>query len=330
MAAGSDWLRINGSPATEIAAHTPVTWSTEADGGCTSASFALALSRRSQHRDLRPGVLVQAMRGPVPVWTGLMMEPDRSTWECHAVGLSASLREMLALNAAGGSTRDVGAAVTQAIARGWKGSNPEKVAGLAAGDADGNPITVGALLDDFADQTGQRWGVDGRGRLYLRPDPVAPRWLAAPDSAIFVPTSENTPRRLAGRFDAGGGSFLTAFAGHGFPEEAVDLTDRGPMTLLGAQAILNGMLIRNGQHGWANSVTLHRRQITTTGGTPAHLATVRGGQMIQAHGVAYVDSSRTPWVSVVLGKTTYTADSDQITVEPVNTAPRTALDVWAS
>lgn len=325
----STWVRIDGFPATEIAAHTAPTWEMGADGGCLAASFAFALSRRAQHQALRPGAYVQILCGPVPVWTGILTEPDRSTWEVHAVGMGAALRDYLALDSGGASTRNLGDAITQAAVRGWPGSNAASVVGPVAGDPDGNPISVGALLDDYAEQTGQRWGADGRGVLYMRPDPTGVTLITAPGSAVFSPTSEAAPRRLAGRyFD--GTSNQTAIVGAGAPEADVDLTDRGTLTLTAAEAILSGQLARSGATGWAGSVTLHQDQLMTQGGQPVNLAANQTGHLIRCHGMADNTVASAPWMELVIGKTTYTADEEVITIEPVNAVPRTLSSVIAA
>lgn len=325
----SFWLRIDGMPATEIAAHTAPTYETLADGGCGEASFAFAMSARSQHHALRAGARVEILAGPLPVYTGLLTEPDRTTWECHAFGLSAGLRKRIAMDGDGVTTRNLGTAISAAIARGWPGTNPAPVSGTAAGDAEGNPVKVGSLLDDYAEQTGQRWGVDGLGRLYMSPDPVTPRWLFTPDAAAFGVTDEDVATFLAGKyFD--GTVVATAFAGSGENEETVDLTDRGTLTLSAAQAILAGMMVRSGGTKWTNGVTLSREQVTTAGGTPGALAAIRAGHMVRAHGLSYGNVAYTPWLDVTIGKTRYTTGDDVIYIEPVNTAPRNFTDVQAA
>ena len=316
------WLRVGGVPATEIAAHTPPTWEMLADGGCGSASWRFALSLRSQHQALAVRSKVEIMYGPMPVWTGLLTEPDRTTWECHAYGLSSALRGYLALDGSGNSTRNLATAITQAIARGWPGTNPRGIAGTAAGDATANPVTVGQLLDDYALQTGQRWGVDGRGALYMRPDPVTPTLMTSPGAAAFAPTDEDAPRRLAGRYWSGTG-YATAFAGSGAPEESRDLVDQyGTLSAPAAEAILAGELTRQGSTGWVNAVTLQREQFMTIGGNPANLVGDHSQKMIRAHGLMSTALGVSLGQDVVIGKTTYTAGEKNITIEPVNKAPR--------
>lgn len=151
------WLRLDGwIPATEVAAHTPPTWETHADGGIGEISWAFSLTPRSQHQALRKGALVEVMCGPMPVATGLMTEPDRSSWQCHAFGLSSSLGRIAALDNLGNATRDLSVAVAQAIVDGSPVRNPAPVSGTAAGDSTGNPSTIGSILTDYAEQTGQR------------------------------------------------------------------------------------------------------------------------------------------------------------------------------
>ncbi|WP_294567624.1 hypothetical protein [uncultured Arthrobacter sp.] len=327
----SIWLRIGSYPATEIAAHTPPTWETWADGGSGSCSWAFSLTMRSQHQALQTGAVVEVMCGPMPVWSGILSEPDRTTWECTAYGLASAARQYLALDGVGNNTRDMGTAITTAQAAGWQGLNSVSVSGPVAGDATGNPISAGQLLDEYAEQTGQRWGVDGQRQLYMTPGPSGPMWLASPDASAFGSTDEDRAGTLKGRYlDSGTNLYATATSGSGAPQVAVDLSERGKMTLTAAQSILAGMLTRDhAQRAWTNGVTLTRDQIQTLGGSPAALIDVRAGQMMRSFGLAYTGGSALH-LDTVIGKTRYTAGDDTIYVEPVNTAPRSFVDVIAA
>lgn len=324
------WLRVGGYPATEIAPHTPPTWETWADGGSGSATWAFALSPRSQHQALREDALVEVMCGPYPVFSGLLTEPDRTTWECTAYGLASAANDYLALDGGGNITRTLETAIATAIGAGWPAVNSAPVTGVAAGDVDGNPISVGQLLREYAEQTGKRWGVDHARRLYMQADPTEPKWLAAPDAAAFGTTDEGRAGMLKGRYlDSTSGLFATASAGTGKPQIAVDLTARGEMSLASAQSILSGKLTR--QHSgpqWTNGVTLTSEQLQTRGGTPAFLPAVRAGQMMRSLGMSYAHQVLT--LDTVIGKTRYTAGDDAIYVEPINTAPRNFVDVTAA
>lgn len=321
----SSWLRIDGVPATEIAAHTAPEYETQADGGCTSASFAFALTRRSQHHALRRGALVEIMRGPLPIWSGLLSEPDRTTWECHAEGISASLNDYLALELATGAvTRNLGQAIEYAQSIGCKMVAPDLLVGGfdATGDLPGSPETLAELLGDYAVQVGKRWGVNGQRVLYLRADPIAPTLMAAPGTALFGQTSEATPSRLAGRY-FNGTTYETAFAGNEAPEQEVgdELIDRGVLTEAEAESILAGMLKRKAGGGWTNGVTLHRDQLTTMGGQAANLGAIAAGASLRAQGLAYGDAPSGLRLDVVIGRTRYTVGTDSIYLEPVNASP---------
>jgi hypothetical protein len=325
----SFWLRIGGVPATEIAAHTKPTWENLADGGTGAVTFALALSFRSQHPALRVRSLVEVMYGLMPVAAGLLTEPDRTTWACRAYGLSASLRNYLALDSAGNVTRDVADAVGQASVRGCLVTNPANLGGVATGDADTQPISVGTLLDQRAVELGQRWGVNGMRRLFLRPDPTEPTLMTAPGVAAFAPTDENAPGRLVGVYYDGTG-YPTATVGTSEPEASRDLTARGTLTLAEAQAILQGELDLLGATGWVNSVTLDREQFMGIGGNPANMAANHAGKMIRAHGIMSNALGVSFSQDVVIGKTTYTAGAKTITIEPVNKAPRDVAGIIAA
>lgn len=325
----SCWVRVGGVDGYSIGAHTAPTWETLADGGCGVASVSFTTPTRAPHNMLRQGVVFEILYGVSPIYTGVTTEFDRQSGTLHAKGLGLDLYDVLALTPAGEVTRDLGVAINQAIAAArWLGSNPLGVTGVVEGDST-EPTSIGALLDDYCQQTGQWWGADRYGRVYLQAKPTEPSWIVSPDSAVFGETNEDAPTFLAGRYDDGTGTNKTAFAGVPGKESSTDLTDRGVLTEAQAQGILEGMLARRGSVAWVNSAELTSGQITTIGGTPAFLPVVRAGQLMRSFGVGYVGFGSLA-LDTMIGKTTYTAGSPTIQVEPVNTAPRTAVDVWAA
>lgn len=323
------WLRIGGMAASEIAVHTPPLMETWADGGSAELSWEFNLTPRSPNRVLRPGVLVELMCGPLPAWSGIMGDPDRTTWQCTAFGLAADARRYLALSG-GAATRDTAAAIANARALGWQGLNFSGISGVAAGDTTGNPTSLGQLLDDRASEVGQRWGVDGMRRIFMRPDPTEPMWSVSPGAAAFGTTNEDSATFLAGRYlDSSTGIYQTVYVGSGAPQADVDLSERGSMTGTQATTILQQMLdTSRSRTAWTNGVELTRDQIQTMGGTPAFLPAVRGGQLTRAFGLPY--SAGVLSLDTVIGKTRHQIGSNTIYVEPVNTAPRTLTDVIAA
>lgn len=326
-------LWVGGYPATEIAPHTPPTWETLADGGTGEISWRFTLTPRSQHPALRPGSMVEVKVGGMNVARGPMGDPDRNDWSCVARGVQND--RYLALDASGFVTRNLGLAFEQAIARGLRVANPiGHGAGYTVPGDSTEPQTVWSLLTEAA--VGQRTGVDPSGNLYVRSDPTTPWWHAAPDSAIFGTTDEETITHLLGIYFDGTNNvpiFHPALVDE-MPhraEEPVDLTGRGTLAPTEAEDILAGALNLTSKIGFTNGVTLTSAQITTIGGTSAFLPNIRAGVMMRAHGLISARASvQTPVLDFVIGKTRYTAGDDTIYLEPVNTAPRTLADVIAA
>ncbi len=328
------WVRLNGTtPATEIAAHTPPTWETWADGGNGGSSFVLNLSAKRDSHLLKPGTLMEILYGCYRVWLGRVEDFDRTTATVTGRGIQTDALTIPALDGTGAATRNLTTALTTAAAVpwSWRFLNFGLGSYTATGDS-GEPLMMGQLLDLIAEQTGKRWGQLPNSGLYLRSDPTVPTWLTSPDSSVFGHTDEGRATHLVGRYNTGAG-YATTTRGTGSPARAelVDLTDRGTLTLAQANAILDAALAARGpsRYGLVNGTTLSREQVTTIGGTPAALESVRAGSMVRAHGIAYSGMSTTA-PNMVIGKTRYTAGETTIYLEPVDIAPRTLRDVIAA
>lgn len=320
------WVSVNGYPLTEIAAHGSPQWETVADGGCGEMSVDLYTPRGYEHPALKRQAIVKVYLGLLPVYTGFLVDFS-AEGQLVARGLSA--RQYYAFDSLGNVTRDVGAAIVQAQNRGWQITNPELVAGVSAGDTS-QPITVASLLDEWAQETGSRWGVDGRARLYVRPDPPAPMWHIAANVVTLGTTSEGGATRLVGRYLEGGIYKTVARGVFGGDEEPVDLTGRGEITTAQATAILDTALAATATRpGWLGGTTISRSQITNGSGRPAPLGQVLAGQKVRIHGAASVTAGSL-WIDETIGKTRYVAGENSIYLEPVNAAPRTLTDVIAA
>lgn len=332
------WIRLGGVlPATAIAPHTAPTWETLANGGIGEVSFELALSSKAQHPLLSTGVKVEVMLGATPLATAEMTEPDRTTWEVKAYGLASAARRVAALDTSGNVSRDVGMVLINVTSNGWWDAKfPDEViagGGLVSGDSS-EPMMVADLLDAYCTQTGQRWGVDGSGRIYFRTDPTAPTYYIAPEAAAFGVTDEDRATQLILRYQTAGGAYATTMYPTVAPavviHELVDLTDRGALTEAEVHTIAAGaMKLGKSRARWTNGVTLTREQVTA-GGFPAALPLVTAGTMARATGLPAAYLTQAPWLDVVIGKTRYTAGDTSIYLEPVNTAPRTFADVIAA
>lgn len=313
-------------PATEIAAHGAPSWETLADGGCGEMSADFYTTRGFEHPALRRQALVRVFLGLMPVYTGFLVDFSA---EGQLVARGLADRKFYALDGSGNPTRDIAVAVAQAQARGWQVTNPDGVAGVPAGDLS-QPATVGSLLADWAQETGSRWGVDGRGCLYLRPDATSAQWHIAPSLVALGTTSEGVASRLFGRYLEGGIYKMVARGTPGGDEELVDLTDRGEITTAQATAILDTALTATATRpGWLGGTEVSSDQLTNGSGQSAPLCDVRAGQRVRDHGAASVTTGAM-WIDETIGKTRYTAGEDVIYLEPVNTAPRNLVDVIAA
>ena len=326
------WVRLGGQRLADVGTYSPPTWETLADGGCGMAELTVTTSRTAPHHLLRTGTILEIVAGAMGVYKGEVTEYDPDTGGLHAAGLSTSLYRRLALDNLGQPTRNPAVAIWQAAVRGWQGTDPHGVTVNTdiPGTADGHPTSVGELLDDWAEAAQVRWGVDGLGQLYAHPiEPAEPKWLASPGVAAFGATDEGSPTMLAGAYVDSLGALRTAFAGSSGIEEHVDLTGRGVLNQAQAEAVLAGLLALRGGRGWVNSVSLTPDEITNSGGAPAYLPGVVAGDTLRTFGVGYVTAGSMT-LDAVIGKTVHTAGSRLITLEPVNTAPRSFADVLAA
>lgn len=326
------WVRLGGAmPATEIAEHTPPTWETLADGGIGEVSLTFALDSQVVHPLLATGTLVEVFYGAEAVATAQVTEYDRNTGALAGYGLSAHANKLLALSGTGAPTRDLFQAITTAQAWGWPAQNPNLAGGLASGAADA-PVFLGELFTQRAAEHGFRWGVDGRGDIYLRADPGIPTYMIMPGAAAFGTTDEGAASHLVGTYrDVTSDTLQTLIwppSGTPRAHEVVDLSESGPMSVTEAGRILGGLLSLDSVTGWTNGVELGPEQITLNG-VPADLALVTAGQMARATGFS-ADLADAPWLDVVIGKTRYTAGADVIYLEPTNKAPRTFVEVQSA
>lgn len=328
------WIRLGGTtPATEIAAHTPPTWETWADGGNGSSSFNLARSAKHEPHLTRPGTLMEIMLGCARVWYGRIEDYDPNEGSVVGRGIHTDMLTVPATDSLGAAIRTASTAVTTALAAPWnlRITDPNAVLttmGTAVGD-DTSLLTITALLDRCAEQAGRRWGQDNRGALYFRKDSdIIASWLLAPGVARFGDTTEGRASHLVGSYTAVGGAAATAVSFDSdatvIRAEMVDLTGRGEMTSAQATAILDAaMTTSKATRAWVNGITVSREQLMTIGGTPSALAGVRAGSRLNIVELG-------PNMSAIIGKTRYTAGEEVIYIEPTSTAPRNFTDVLAA
>lgn len=330
------WVKVGGLPLPDHVVVSDFSFETWADGGCGQASFVVSDSLMGAGRLLVPGAGIEVMRGALPVYAGIVDDFDPTSGAVACIGLAADAANYIALDSLGNTTRDTDTATLVAAGRGWGVVNRSGTFGTVSGD-DTNPQSLSALLTAYAEQTGQRWGVDANSRVFMRADPPAPRWFIAPGAVALGGSSEGAISHYVVVYFDGTLNQKVIIAhpkAHMMlrREETLDLTQDGTMGLMEATAAAGGRhaLVAAGL-AWSTGATVSADQLTTVGDTPADLPSVRAGQVVRIFATA-VGSSITPtlWVDAVIGKTKYdTREPGRIYLEPSNTAPRTAVAVWA-
>lgn len=328
-------VTIDGMPATEIAKHSPIVYETWADGGCGSLTFDFAMSPKQTHHLIYPGAVVEAAIGMRRVFSGRLFEYERTTGALTAYGHASHARKLPALTSGGTSTRDVGVAANTARGWGWLGMDPASANGGTVTGDDTGPVTLGELLDQWAEEAGQRWGVNAQRIFFRRGDPTTPSLWLNPDIAALGQTDEDVASHLAARFINTGGTISSTHR----PDSTtlvtsmptIDLTERGKLTLAQANAILDGILTRNGtRYAWTSGMTVHRSQMHVNGSEPFLPTITAGNTMVGLYGIPAASFAGTNQTAVI-GKTRFDAASpDVIYLEPVSTAPRNYADIQAA
>lgn len=334
-------INVAGTWLSTIGPWADLTWSTVADGGCGQASWNMQLPRGYTHPALRRGSVVQVKAGSMPLFRGVLAEPDDSEdgWSLHADGLYTLGDGFLCLDGSLNTTSVPNTAVDQAIARGLPWTRPTSISAsaFAVSDTTAELNYLGDLLDAYAQSVSQRWGVDEFGALFLRTDPTTPTWHMTPGSGEFGLADDDYASDIFLRYynttyqpatvrvnDA------TAASQFGTKEVAVDGSNYGAISAAQATANAQGLLARGvARLGWTNTVSPSRWQITTPGGTPAYLPLVKAGQMVRLHGVRNQQGQPLPYVDFVIGEATYNATDDSVTLAPVGMVARTLSDVLA-
>ena len=76
-------------------------------------------------------------------------------------------------------------------------------------------------------------------------------------------------------------------------------------------------------------MTVSREQLTTPGGTPAHLSWVKGGQLVRQFGVLNEQGQPLPYLDWVIGETHLDAGAESIGLTPVGLVPRVFETIMA-
>lgn len=337
-------LWVDGRPAALLTpyGYGELTWSHAADGGCKEISWKMGFPANFSHPSFVRGKWVEVREGPWSVCAGLLTEPDiDDDWTFTAVG-GATLADngFLALDGSGNVSFTPDTAIDRAITKGIGWTRPASLSSSAfkSTTTTDDLLYLGALLDQWADSAGKRWGVNAQREVYAAADPTTPTWYMVPGSGRFGLADDDYASTLVLRYVASGGSYATttvtdtdAESRFGPREYGVDLTSLGVLTAGQAQAVGNGMIAKGkARMGFTSGIEASPFQLLTTGGRPAPLALVKGQQMVRQFGVLDSQGQPIPYADWVIGETSYDAGSSTISLTPVGLAARdlgTALSV---
>jgi hypothetical protein len=272
---------------------------------------------------------------PLPIWAGTLTEPDASADQLVAVGAWQEGGNFPALDGSGNATKIPDVAIDAAIALGLNWTRPASISAAEVDiDISQGPVTVGALLDTYADNNGVRWGVDPYRQVYDKADDTTPTYQSYPLDGGMGFDLTNYASTLVGRY-YNGTNYVTVNVdgpgGHGVKRITVDLTGRGTLTAAKATTILTNLLkLGVGTPSWTQGIGFSYGDILNPGGTPVALERVQAtGGLLRVHG-GYELAQRlngAMYVDIPIGHTSLAGGL--LTVQPQDVAVRNLADYVA-
>lgn len=337
-------LRVDGHWLSEIGPWAPPTYATVADGGSDTCEWKMVLPPAFSSSSLRRGRVVEVMLGPIPIWAGLLAQPeyagDDEGWSFHADGHHVSASGFACLTSGGATTSTPDTAIDTAIADGIGWTRPVSISSASFADQDETASInkLSDLLDAYALSASQRWGVDPYGRVYIAADPTEPDYILVPGAVTRYGLADDEYASGIVLSYLSSTTFLPAVVKVSDQAAAdrwgprwhpVDATEYGPMTLSQATDVANGLIADGAPRlGWTDTVEPSRWQLLgAKSGNPACRPLVRAGQMVRVHGVRDDQGGILPYVDWVIGSTRYDALTDDLSIAPVGLVTRTLVDV---
>lgn len=318
------------------------------DGPCgpDSLSFTVSVDPGDDSSWLRLGSKVEGFIDGVKVFGGRLSEMGRGfPRTIHARSWARLAADFDALDSALAPTTNTDTAVAQAIVRGlpWSTSTGVFDNTSFGDDTTASTNRLDALLNAWSTAKGKRWGVDAEGRPFARADSTTVSWFldasgldigVASDGlftrvhARYVSAVSGTPPEPSGwstvAVDDAAGQAL-----YGVMEYAMDLTGLGLLTSTQATDYATAQLNLLTVPQWLSRVAATDQNLYTPGGLPAHLPSLRAGQVVELFNVPNnLGGLRNEMNQrVVLGETEHDADNPgEVVIAPVGLAVRNLLD----
>lgn len=327
--ADGKWLNLFSLPG-------DITMSTIWPGGSDELSWTLGATSSLRFRG---GEIVKGFYGGVCVWCGTLLEPDPSQEQLSAQGLWRLGDNFAALGAGGGASINPDVSIDQAISRGLQWTRPNSILNAQTPlDVSQGPVTVGALLDTYAENSGLRWGVNPAGEVYTQADPVPPTlpaYKTIPMAGGLGYALDNYASTLVCRYlDSATSTFKTvtvtdaaAASAHTTREQVVDLTGRGAITSTQATTFGNSLLtLGRSNPQWTTSLELVYGELLTMGGAAVVLEKVAAGSMVRVMGGFELAARQNGamYVDFMIGQTSLSGGT--LTLQPLLKTTRTYQD----
>lgn len=343
---------LDGSQRVPLASLGPVAglkFSNASPGGDTACTLSLSVPVAANPPGLGIGRVLTAYDGPVPVWSGILADPQRGTpWTLNAQGRSSLANTYMAVDGTGNTTGNPNSAIDQAILRGLPWTRGTALAlptpTVAVGDS-----YLGTLLDAITLAAGLHWQVDSFGAVTMTTQPTTPAYVLTTSNTPGGRTLDNYATDIYVRYlpavTVSSASGSTVVAGppttvaapnnppasaprpFGRKEALYDATPGGPLTQADAQYMANGVLKRvQPRASFSGAITVLPGDLLTLGGQPVRLSTVRAGVMVKMVGVQpdpiFGEQTFTTSVNVIIGQWDYDAVANTATLTPLGGTQR--------
>lgn len=316
---------VNGTPLTYIADYWGNPVVTHRRPGPWGLTWDMGGTPYFRHPDLVRGASVQLRHGPTPIWAGELTEPNFETQQFSAIGLCRQAEDAAALDF-GAITSNPKQAVNWAILRGkldWSSFHSLPDVPLVTEETQ-QFNTVSDLLDAWALQSNVTWRVDARTYIQYAAAPTTPSFVVTPGVGVLGVADEDFIADLYARYQTPSYKYATveAHSGDSGPDRLIDLTGRGPLTAVAAQAIVDNLMAQGrARTGWTNGIEVGHGDVLTPGGTPAALSEIRAGQMIRLLGL-YDERGAAAYTDIVLDETVWNVADGTLQLKPVGLAAR--------
>lgn len=333
-----EWLHSRGNVS-------GVSWSTRwGSGPCGPdvASCVFAVDPDHDTSNLRVGTSFEVHDGGIVGFGGVIDEVSRDfPRTVKARGWARRAEDFEALSA-GAPSSNPRTAATDAVSRGLPWTNPDAFDNTSIGTIGDSVRRLDALLNEWADATGKRWGVDPYGRAFAVTEPTAVSYYLDAAGLDIGVSDEGLFTHIVARYvatvdvDGNPASYGTvtvsdsaALALYGRRENSVDLTGLGAISGGTATTYATAQLALGLRPKWLQRATVTGGRLRSPGGLPAHLGSVKAGDVVRLFNIpSNLGGTRfTAATEVVLGEVSYDSEQpSQITLAPVNLSVRTLAD----